>query len=94
MKLPVAIIFKTDYNPTLWEDEIIDIDDMGKPKPLLDENGKVVLDIFGNTIYETIQDGTRITEKIMNNIEDGILNAHKWLLNNTNQKSDRSHVVL
>lgn len=85
MKLPVAIIFKTDYNPTLWEDEIIDIDDMGKPKPLLDENGKVVLDIFGNTIYETIQDGTRITEKIMNNIEDGILNAHKWLLNNTNQ---------
>lgn len=69
-----------NYNPTTWEDEIIDIGDDGAPIPRLNESGQIITDIFGNTEWETIQEGTRITAERMNNIEKGILNSHKWLV--------------
>lgn len=69
-----------NYDPTTWEDEIIDVGDDGRPIPKLDELGQILTDIFGNTEWETIQEGTRITAKRMNNIEQGILNMYLWAL--------------
>lgn len=69
----------TAYVPTVWQDEIVDVDENGKPIPKLDENGNVVKDIYGNIEYQTVEDGTRITEKRMNNIENGIVGAHTRL---------------
>ena len=37
------------YTPTIWEDEIIDVDESGQPIPKVDENGNIIRDIFGNT---------------------------------------------
>lgn len=67
------------YTPTIWEDEIIDVDESGQPIPKVDENGNIIRDIFGNTEWVTIQDGTRIKAKRLNNMEDGIVNAHKGM---------------
>lgn len=67
------------YIPTIWEDEIIDVDESGQPIPKVDENGNIIRDIFGNTEWVTIQDGTRIKAKRLNNMEDGIVNAHKGM---------------
>lgn len=67
------------YIPTIWEDEIIDVDESGQPIPKVDENGNIIRDIFGNTEWVTIQDGTRIKAKRLNNIEEGIVNAHKGM---------------
>ena len=67
------------YTPTIWEDEIIDVDESGQPIPKVDENGNIIRDIFGNTEWVTIQDGTRIKAKRLNNIEEGIVNAHKGM---------------
>lgn len=67
------------YIPTIWEDEIIDVDESGQPIPKVDENGNIIRDIFGNIEWVTIQDGTRIKAKRLNNMEDGIVNAHKGM---------------
>ena len=67
------------YTPTIWEDEIIDVDESGQPIPKVDENGNIIRDIFGNIEWVTIQDGTRIKAKRLNNMEDGIVNAHKGM---------------
>lgn len=67
------------YTPTIWEDEIIDVDESGQPIPKVDENGNIIRDIFGNIEWVTIQDGTRIKAKRLNNIEEGIVNAHKGM---------------
>lgn len=69
-----------NYDPTIWEDEIVDIGDDGRPIAKMDENGNIITDIFGNTEWQTIEEGTRITAERMNNIEKGILNSHKWLV--------------
>ena len=67
------------YTPTIWEDEIVDIGDDGRPIAKTDENGNIIRDIFGNPEWVTIQDGTRIKAKRLNNMEDGIVNAHKGM---------------
>ena len=69
-----------NYDPTIWEDEIVDIGGDGRPIAKTDENGNIITDIFGNTEWQTIEEGTRITAERMNNIEKGILNSHKWLV--------------
>lgn len=70
--------YKTNYKKTEWFDEVVNIGNDGQPIPKRGLDGNVIRDIFGNIIYETLQEGTRIDEERMNNIEDGIYNMYLW----------------
>lgn len=78
------------YLPTLWLDEIIEIDDQGRVIYETDEQGNILYmtDDYGNIILHPItnnpipkpkllQIGTRHSASRENNQEDGILMAHK-----------------
>lgn len=70
--------YKTNYKKTEWFDEVVNIGNDGQPIPKRGLDGNVIRDIFGNIIYETLQEGTRVNEERMNNIEDGIYNMYLW----------------
>lgn len=74
----ILLSYKTKYEKTEWFDEVINIGVDGKPIPKRDAEGNILYDIFGNVIYETLQEGTRVNEIRMNNIEDGIFNIYLW----------------
>lgn len=71
--------YKTSYKKTEWFDEVVNIGNDGQPIPKRGLDGNVIRDIFGNIIYETLQEGTRVNEERMNNIEDGIYNMYLWV---------------
>lgn len=69
------------YNPTKWYDNLVEFPDRYKIEHILDEEGnKTGLAIIKENEGEVYEEGTGLEERIMNNIEQGILNNNTYIL--------------
>lgn len=69
------------YNPTKWYDNLVEFPDRYKIEHILDEEGnKTSLVTILEDEGEVYEEGTGLEERIMNNIEQGILNNNTYVL--------------
>lgn len=77
----MRISFSNDYTLLHWRDRIWKIGPDGMLIPKRDENGDILLNpLSGQPKYKTIEDGTRVTAKRLNHMDEGIYNAHEFIV--------------
>lgn len=77
------------YIPTKWRDHIVDPTQYEK-----DKDGNIIIDEYtGKPKPKVIQEGTRFAAQRMNNIEDGIVEAHGGI-DNLKAENDRLKIEI
>ncbi len=75
------ISFKNDYELLHFVDRIWKLGPDGKFIPKRDDNGQVILNpLTGLPVYETHVDGTRVSAKRLNHMDEGIFMAHDLIV--------------
>lgn len=76
----MSISFTNDYTLLHWRDRIWKLGPDGKLIPKTNSNGQIITNpITGQPEYETIEDGTRVSAKRLNHMDDGIFMAHEMM---------------
>lgn len=70
------------YKPTLWYDNLVEFPDRFKANQVFDSENNPIPNVFEVEKREgfVYEEGTPVEERIMNNIEKGILNNNTFLL--------------
>lgn len=77
----MRISYTNDYTLLHWRDRIWKIGPDGKLIPKRDEQGNIIVNpLSGQAEYETIEDGTRVTARRLNHMDDGIYRAHEFII--------------